>query len=295
MVGLASFINYLIDYQYYNDSIFKAKPIPVITGLNHIYFSMMLAFSALNVFAGLIVKTKISENLKISKYYTIVNVVMLILYFVFLHTISARTGLIAFYFSFVFITVFFLVQKRKHYHSVVIIVVMALTGFLSVKYVDSLHNRYMKTIEDIKVYQQKGNINYYSFSTRVEYWKACFHLFKKNPLFGTGNADLKSELYKYLTENKPVLDERNRLDPHNQYLQVLAGTGIFGFLIFTGLMLFLLLKAMKLKNYYLLPLVLVVSISFLGESVLERQAGIAFVLFFILLGWKIGELQTEKH
>jgi len=283
LIGLASFINYLTDYQYYNERIFQAKPIPIMTGLNHIYFSMMLAFATLCTVCLLLFERNNLVFLKSKKWFFVINIIILFFLLVILHSIAARTGLLAFYFAFICLSMIYLWLNKKYLISVFVIICVFFLAFLSIRYVSSLHNRFLKTIEDIQVYKEKGNINYYSFSTRVEYWKACVNIFKENPVLGVGNADVKHVLYDYLTKHTPVLDEKNRLDPHNQYLQVLTGSGISGFIIFAGWMLFLLIKSVKRRNYYLMALFFVIAVAFLGESILERQSGIAFVLFFVLL------------
>jgi len=280
IIGILSFINYFIDYHYYNQRIFEAKPIPVISGLNHIYYSMMLAFSALVSFTMIVGRQAEYQRWISVKTFKWINTVYFLVFLIFLHTISARTGLVAFYLSFLVLSMIIMLKHYNIVFSLLLIIIIVMIGFLSVKYIPILNNRYEKTLEDITVYKEKGDINYYSFSTRMEYWKACLEMFTENPVLGVGNPDVQPELNQYLVKNYPILDQKNRLNPHNQYLHMLCGTGLIGFMIFIIILVFMFINAKKRNDYFILSLLFVCSVCFFVESILERQAGIAFFLFF---------------
>lgn len=67
---------------------------------------------------------------------------------------------------------------------------------------------------------------------------------------------------------------------HNQYLQITASIGVFGlflFLVILGAPFFI---ALHNKDYLFLSFLFIIGLSFLTESMLERQAGVVFIAFF---------------
>jgi O-antigen ligase len=106
---------------------------------------------------------------------------------------------------------------------------------------------------------------------------------KENFWFGTSPANLTDELikkYKELGFEKAALDN---LNSHNQYLETFAGLGIFGFLTLLFIMVYSFVLSIKKRNYLLFFFIIIVSINFIFESMLNRMAGILFMMFFISL------------
>ena len=70
---------------------------------------------------------------------------------------------------------------------------------------------------------------------------------------------------------------------HNQYLQTFGTIGIFGFLVLLYLLVMPFITAIKKLDYLVAIFLFIVCSSFLTESMLERQAGVAFFAFFYTL------------
>ena len=100
---------------------------------------------------------------------------------------------------------------------------------------------------------------------------------------------------------KKLLEKRNRhyqkayqrkYNFHNQYIQTFGTIGIFGFLVLFLLMVYPLFLSIKDKNYLAISFLFVVGASCLTESILERQAGVAFyALFYVLI---IGRINMSR-
>lgn len=284
VTGFLTFFTYLFNYEYFNQIILRSKPIPVWGGLNHIYYSLMLSFSTIIVMLLLVVyRTQVS--LSVLKYHRLIKAFLwgsLFAGIVFLHTISAKTGLAAFYIALIIIVLYLSLIYRKVLLAAITLLLIALMFVLSVKYIPPLHNRWNKLTEDLISYQQHKDINHLSLSTRIEYWKASWSVFKENTVAGVGNSKVEKKMAEYFQQTGSVLNEENRRGPHNQYLHVLAGTGIIGFLVFIAILIFLFKKAVYSRNPLMLAILLISCSGFLFESVLERQAGICFFIFFSL-------------
>ncbi len=68
--------------------------------------------------------------------------------------------------------------------------------------------------------------NQYSMLTRLEAWKILFQIIAKNPLFGVGPAN-----YYFYTPYYNILGYSVSFNSHNNYIDILAQTGIIGFTI----------------------------------------------------------------
>ena len=123
-------------------------------------------------------------------------------------------------------------------------------------------------------------VNGHSFTMRLYFWNATFHAIRRNYLFGSGTGDVQAELDRSYRETASPLSQEWRKRPHNQFLTVTLGLGIFGLLVFlTGIFLPVLLLRKTLHPLYWPFLVLAV-VSFLFEDTLETQAGLTFYAFF---------------
>jgi len=69
--------------------------------------------------------------------------------------------------------------------------------------------------------------NQYSMSTRLEAWKILFQIIAKNPLFGVGPAN-----YYFYTPYYNILGYSVSFNSHNNYIDIIAQTGLVGIIVF---------------------------------------------------------------
>jgi len=123
----------------------------------------------------------------------------------------------------------------------------------------------------------------YPFSgteARLVMWTAAYQTFLSHPLgVGTGNVD------DYLGEQLNNLNQeelaKQNYNPHNQFLQIAIELGIFGLLYLIVMLIYLLRYAWLKKDYLLLILISSLIFNSLFESMLQRQSGIVFYVFFV--------------
>jgi O-antigen ligase len=277
LVGVVSFVNYMVHKKEIDELILQAKPIPIFFGeLNHIYFSFMLAFSIF------LVPLNVCNNIPRLRWF---NRFMMLSNLIFLHVIAARTGLVAFYITLFVLLILYGIRSGKIIATAIILVVIGVVGFVSVKKVDALNNRYVKTLEDIQAYRNGEDINYYSISMRFEYWDKALKVFYQNPVFGTGGGDVKPDMRKIFEQENSKLEKVNRKGPHNQYFEELAARGVLGFILMLLILLYPLPKILKSKDNLSLSFLIIILVSFGVESVLQRQVGISFFVFFWFILW----------
>jgi O-antigen ligase len=119
-----------------------------------------------------------------------------------------------------------------------------------------------------------------SVSTRVLLWDSALDIIKQNFWTGVGTGDLKAQLSAQNLKNGYKKVGNISFNAHNEYLEVFIKLGIFGFLWFVILLFTPFYVALKNKDILLFGFLLIVCINFLTESMLNRQAGILFFMFF---------------
>jgi O-antigen ligase len=135
-------------------------------------------------------------------------------------------------------------------------------------------------ISNIEKDRQKGECTG-SSEIRVVMWGRGLEIIKDNFLLGTGTGDVKDKLQRNAEiEGYSIVKDRN-FNVHNQYLETWMGIGVFGFVL---LLLLLFIPLFFRSRHYLLPyLIIILSTSFLFESMLNRLAGVMFFSFFLSL------------
>jgi len=112
-------------------------------------------------------------------------------------------------------------------------------------------------------------------------WGRALEIIKDATLLGVGTGDVKDKLQENAEiEGYSIIKDRN-FNVHNQYLETWMGIGVVGFIIL--LLLFFVPLFFRSRHYLLPYLVIILSTSFLFESMLNRLAGVMFFSFFLSL------------
>lgn len=125
-----------------------------------------------------------------------------------------------------------------------------------------------------------GNPNGHSLLQRLEFWKTALKIIKNNWFIGVGTGDVQNAFNaQYIKDNSKLIPE-NRLRAHNSYLTSWVSFGVFGFILFTGMIILFLRYHLKYCNYMAIMFILVAASTFLIEDTLETQMGVSFFAFF---------------
>jgi O-antigen ligase len=133
---------------------------------------------------------------------------------------------------------------------------------------------------------------------RVPIWKSTFSVIKHNLFIGVGPGDASHDLRKEYLKEGYTEAYYNNLNAHNQYLEILLGTGLIGFLIIVYILGLVIYQAIVKRNLLFMLFIMAILIFFLFESILNRIAGVTFfsLMTFLLLISGEGsdkELRTE--
>jgi O-antigen ligase len=115
---------------------------------------------------------------------------------------------------------------------------------------------------------------------RLAIFKCATYVIKENPVFGTGVGDVMTDLVSAYRKVNFKFGFNNAYDPHNQYLRVCLGTGLVGLILFLTMLIAVLTRAFLSGDWLVVSFMTVFCISFLFESILERNNGVVIYAFF---------------
>lgn len=268
--GMVVLVNYFSNYEYYTAQIALAKNIP--TPLNHIRYSLMVAFAGLTS-----IYFTVKDKLYIAPNDRIFMGVASFFLFVLIHVLSVRSGLISYYLGLIFLIVYFAFYFRKFWVVPLFGLAIIAMPFIAYQAFPSFQNKvaYMKyDVEQIKA----GNIGHNSDGRRWRSLKMAKVLITKKPLMGYGCGQAEKVSKKYYQENFPNVAEQNQKVPHNQFLFSALEMGVFGALAVFLVFFSPLIQKGVLRNPLYITLWIIILSSTLVENTFESQIGMSFFL-----------------
>jgi O-antigen ligase len=230
-----------------------------------------------------------------SSWEKIIAVVAMILFFVEIILLESRAGILVF--GCVLINYFFYILffKRKflvHVFTGMIIICMAFIG--SYKLFPNETNRVQHAISYINdnyITERRSQDTYVRFLI----WESSLKVGTNNLPFGVGTGDIKDELIKQYQKENHIEPYENHFNAHCQYLQVFVTLGILGTIFFLLMVLHPVWIGCKTRNILFILFSIITGGNFLVESMLERQAGVIFFVFFLTLLYFISQTQLLKQ
>lgn len=126
----------------------------------------------------------------------------------------------------------------------------------------------------------------YPKQPRLMTWEGAVKTIRENGIFGVGIGNSQKELNKKYIEVGYEKGYKENLNAHNQYMQILLECGILGLITLLLILYFLLKKAFYFEKHqrpFFLCFFLLITTSFMFESMLSRYIGISFFAFFTSL------------
>ena len=260
-----------VNYAEVIDSLQHGRPIK--TPISHIRYSLLISLAIASSF----LLAKDDEMPPVPR--RLLRFGLLYLIF-FLHFLAVRSGLVAFY-SMTLIYFFLrLFTTGKIFSSMAILSLFILLPFAAYQTIPSFKERILYMLEDVSKYQSQ-EWNAYSDAERILSMKAGLDIAKSHPWFGTGSADLREEMKAYFYQH---FDKDTYIMPHNQFISILAANGILGLILFVLAFFVPLLINYAFRNPFFLALHIIVLVSLMVENTFETSVGVAFYLYFVLIG-----------
>ena len=142
----------------------------------------------------------------------------------------------------------------------------------------------------IQGFSKEENFDIKKQDERILVWESAIEIIKRNPVLGVGIGDVRTELVKeYVRIGEDKLSQE-RLNAHNQFLEVLLEGGVISFLMFLFILGFMIFIAINEKNLLYGLFIIMMLVFFTFETTLYRLAGNSFFpLFSFLLLYTTGE------
>ncbi len=265
-------INYLVHFAEMTASLGSGKSI--MTPIDHVRYSILIAFALVWSYILWVKKEKIE---KIPRW---VFLTIMLYLLIFVHVLAVRSGIILSYLGIAFSSLIIFGKRKKPYVLSAVLGFILLSPVIAYYSVPSFQNKIKYTIYDLKEFQ-RGEGADHSDSERLRSIVIGYEIWKENPLWGVGSGDLReiiNETYKekYGTEGLPKY-------PHNQFLKLLAISGIIGTLIYLTGFFGPVFIDKNYKNIFLSTFIIMILVSFLVEATLERSYSLAFFCIMVSL------------
>ena len=134
------------------------------------------------------------------------------------------------------------------FSTLALIVVLVISPNLSNRYISEFLAKFSDTEitqtnipTDTTVKQKKYSLENFLKSGHGMIFVSSFEIFKENPYFGVGTKQFREACknYKYLKEKYNSSNSPCSTHPHNIYLEILSENGIFGFISFIILLMYI--------------------------------------------------------
>lgn len=281
-VQVGSTFEMLTRIEEYQTLVYHSKPVRIIGGRNHLYFSVL---GAVGFWCTLWIAS--GRTLSGKKWEKHLAMLCAAIIFICMHFLVARTGLVALYASGFVAILLFGLKMKKYKLLAVGLAAIILFPIISYVAIPTMKERVDNTIKDFKLtIAVAGDPTTFSGGSRVEAAKVAWIVFKKNPILGVGMGDLDEEMNTAYGEKRSKVMEGKRLKPHNQLIQQLAGNGLIGTLLLLAAFLVIFIPKSKVKSVPILVIFSLFMVSMTFESMLERQVGVCiFTLAWSFSGY----------
>jgi O-antigen ligase len=263
--------NYLLHFEEINRGITLGQPIPV--PRNHVRFSLLLA---VGILAGMIlIYRKFYLRYSIERW---LIAAMTLFNFIFIHILSVRSGLMVLYITMLVGCLALIFLQRKFLIGVVSIACIVLLPIIAFYTIPSFASKVSYANWELHEFRN-GRMDAGSDQGRIKSYIIGWDIFTSHPLIGVGAGDLRQTVHGKYAELYPT--QEKKLMPHNQFLTIMAGTGLIGLLLFLLAIFYPFFAYRHYRDPFFFVFFLAFLLSFLVESTLENSIGIGFYVLFL--------------
>ncbi|MBK8191969.1 MAG: O-antigen ligase family protein [Lewinellaceae bacterium] len=200
--------------------------------------------------------------------------------FLFIHILSVRSGIAGVYALVFFTIAWYGLQTRRWKTGLIAFVLAVFLPVAAINLIPSFRLKVDYTLWDWQQYRQNAG-NHYSDSERWVSLLAGWQIWRENPLLGAGAGDVPAEVQRVVKQHYPDYMDAPKL-PHNQFVYILAGTGLLGLTLSLVAFLTPLIMGQYRRFYLFSAFQMLVFMSFLVEYTIETAIGVSFYLFYTL-------------
>jgi O-antigen ligase len=272
-----SFINLFYKYSPYVIGCFKNDPISFIND-NFTYHFLSKSFhpSYFSMYCALCLQILIYFlYYNIYKSHKKLQYASILFFIFFIFLLSSKAGIITITILIFVNTFLFFKKKKVFFVSSLLIFLLTILLFATLKF----NQRIIYIISQLKT----TSINEKNIKTtedRLLIWYNSIEIIKEHPIIGVGTGNVKDELLEVYRRNNMQKAILNNYNAHNQFLETFIALGFVGFSMLIVILIIPLINAIKKRDVLLLAFIVIISINFMFESMLNTQAGVVFFAFF---------------
>ncbi|NTS40015.1 O-antigen ligase family protein [Flavisolibacter sp. BT320] len=210
----------------------------------------------------------------------------------YLHVLSARTGMLSLYIFMVFYAGWFLWQKKNGKVAALLLLAFIALPLVAYYTVPTFQNRVRYLVYDFSFVRKAEYLPGANDGARVMSLKAGWQVLQRNPL-GVGAGDVMHEADRWYAQQVPDVLPTDKFYPSSEWLLYGAFAGWVGVVLFTVVMAAPFFIAVWLPKIFWMALHATAAFSFAYDVGLEVQYGIFLYAFLTFWWWKWG--RDEKR
>lgn len=210
--------------------------------------------------------------------------IFLLVYFTgFVLLLSSKGGLIALITVLLVAAFYYIFKKGSRRAALFTFAGMIMVGIVFYFTTDILRSRINNAIHVFNLPKQELFENHKqsteSTEVRLMIWEVAGKEISKHP-FGVGTGDAQYILMKKYEDYGMTGALKTKLNCHNQFYETTLSIGVHGLIVLIIFLLYILITAIRKRNFLLLWIAVIVILNLFFESMFETQAGVIFFVFF---------------
>jgi len=271
-----SFWQYAQNAHFIHEQYLRAKLFSTPLENDHVRFSLVVCLAVICSVVMML------QNVPRNRW--ILPALICIFFIVYLHILSARTGLLALY-IFLLLTVFYLLLKLKKIKwfagLLFFILVMPVAAWFLFP---TFQNRIRYNTYDLSNARENKYVHGGNDANRILSLKAGWNVLREHP-FGVG-GDVVDKTYEWYDQHIPQMIATDKLYPSSEPLMYAGFAGWIGLILFFIILWLPFLQRVKSNYFFWCVFNLVMAFSFLFDIGLEVQFGVFIYTFIVLWWWK---------
>lgn len=254
----------------------KAKSIGTPLDNDHVRFSLLVC---IGIVCTLMLWMQAKRGVRIALGLSVV------FFIVYLHILSARTGLIGFYIFLLMAAGYLLFRSSHKLHAILILLALVVMPLLAWFCLPTFQNRIRYIVYDYSHLEKSRYLPGANDGNRYLSLKAGWQILKEHP-FGVGAGDVVNETNKWYDAHVPDMLTTDRFFPSSEWLMYGGAAGWPAFFLFTVVMLLPFFQKKIRERFFWLSLNSIAAFSLVFDIGLEVQFGVFIYAFLVLWWWK---------
>lgn len=279
-----SLYHYLQDPVTIHESYLRAKIMATPLANDHVRFSLIVSLA---IIFCVILFVSTSQNKS-----KIVLALLMVFFTVYLHILSARTGLAGLYIFILYGIIRMAASFKKNKWMIAGAIVLLLMPLVAWFLLPTFQNRFRYILYDYSFIRKQSYLPGSNDGSRMLSLRAGWDILKNHPA-GVGSGDVPSEAHAWYNAHLPTMTETDKLYPSSEWLLYGDAAGWAGIILFTAVMMIPFFEKTGLRFFWI-TINLVMAFSFMFDIGLETQFGV-FIYAIVVLGmWKVVNRERQS-